>query len=89
MQFFLLFLLHQQDSTSHGPMEVNGGTTESAPRQGAGGKELGEEPAEGTSTAGPTNNKATRGTCSSDQHFMAIMEKMKRALAEISEVRIY
>ncbi len=66
-------------------MEVDGGITESGPKQGAGGKELGEEPAEGTSTAWPTNNKA----CPSDKHHMAIMEKMKRALARIREVRIF
>ena len=70
-------------------MEVDGGTTESAPKQGANSEELAEEPAKGTATAGPTSNKATRGTCPSDQHFMAIMEKMKRALAGIREVRIY
>ncbi len=66
-------------------MEVDGGTTESAPKRGANGEELAEEPAEGTATAGPTSNRA----CPSDKHFMAIMEKMKRALAGISEVRIY
>ena len=85
MQFFLLFLLHQQDSTGHGPMEVDGGTTESAPKQGANGEELAEEPAKGTATAGPTSNKA----CPSDEHHLAIMEKMKRALARIREVRIF